>query len=130
MGPKAKVTSDKVSDNWESELNRIVTKLINRRDSDPFREPVPWKELQLLDYLNIVKIPMDLGTVKKKLDKKQYKSSDECAADIRLIWHNSMSYNAPNSTFYNLAKSLSEVWEKEWSSSSGISISINNNYNN
>lgn len=116
MGPKNNKSS---SLSWDVELTRIIIKLISRRDTEPFRDPVPYQELGLTDYLKIVKTPMDLGTVKRKLEKKQYATADECARDIRLIWYNSMSYNAPNSKFYNLAKSLSEVWEKEWGSSLG-----------
>jgi len=104
---------------WNEELTRIVIKLINRRDTEPFRERVPWEELGLTDYLSVVKTPMDLGTVRNNLIKKKYNKAEECAADIRLIWHNCMSYNAPSSKFYNLARSLSEIWEKEWSQSIG-----------
>jgi Bromodomain len=38
----------------------------------PFREPVDWKSLGLYDYPQIIKHPMDLGTVKKKLKAKSY----------------------------------------------------------
>jgi hypothetical protein len=36
--------------------------------------------------IQIVKKMMDLGTVKKKLERGQYNNAAECAADIRLIW--------------------------------------------
>ena len=138
MGRKSLSSSSSSIDNttitnnikWDEELTRIVIKLINRRDTEPFRQRVPWEELGLNDYLHVVKCPMDLGTVKNNLIKKKYSKPEECAADIRLIWHNCMSYNAPNSKFYNLAKSLSEVWEKEWAASLGMYYNnINNNKN-
>lgn len=31
---------------------------------EPFKEPVDWERLELLDYPDIVKNPMDLGTLK------------------------------------------------------------------
>ena len=36
--------------------------------------------------IQIVKKMMDLGTVKKKLERGQYNNAAECAADIRLVW--------------------------------------------
>lgn len=52
--------------------------LINQPDSLDFREPVDWKgkvyiyllALDLLDYPDLVKKPMDLGTINKKLKEK------------------------------------------------------------
>jgi hypothetical protein len=41
-----------------------------------FREPVAWEAMGLVDYLTIVKTPMDLGTVKSKLDSREYKKFD------------------------------------------------------
>jgi hypothetical protein len=38
----------------------------------PFREPVDWKALGLLDYPSIITRPMDLSTVKKKMSSKSY----------------------------------------------------------
>ncbi len=35
---------------------KIVTKIIARKDSEIFREPVPWEEIELTDYLQIVKV--------------------------------------------------------------------------
>lgn len=31
---------------------------------EPFLDPVPWKEWNLMDYPTIVKHPMDLNTIK------------------------------------------------------------------
>ena len=73
---------------------------------EPFREPVPWKELGLVDYPTVIKHPMDLGTVKKKLKKKQYTTLYAVAEDVRLIWNNCMTYNADGSDFYKLAETL------------------------
>ncbi len=43
------------------------------------REPVDWKALNILDYPEKVKNPMDLGTVMKKLDNSEYSSVEEGA---------------------------------------------------
>ena len=47
--------------------------VINEIEDDPksyeFREPVPWRELGLSDYPEIIKKPMDLKTTRTKLVK-------------------------------------------------------------
>ena len=60
----------------KEDTNRLK-ECINQIEDDPksyeFREPVPWKELGLTDYPEIVKKPMDLKTVRKNLGKGKYK---------------------------------------------------------
>ena len=54
--------------------------MLNEIEDEPksyeFREPVPWKELGLSDYPEIIKKPMDLRTVRKNLVKSRYKTYD------------------------------------------------------
>ncbi|EAW09677.1 SAGA histone acetyltransferase complex subunit SPT7 [Aspergillus clavatus NRRL 1] len=45
------------------------------------------------DYYTIIKHPMDLGTMTKKLKALQYKSKQEFVDDINLIWSNCFKYN-------------------------------------
>ena len=52
------------------------------------------KKHEAPDYLNIIKHPMDLGTVMKKLKAFQYKSKNEFVDDLMLIWDNCLLYNA------------------------------------
>jgi hypothetical protein len=53
--------------------------------------------LGLPDYLVIVKQPMDLGTVKGRMESLQYESLDGVAEDLRLVWRNCMLYNRDGS---------------------------------
>ncbi|KHJ34113.1 putative bromodomain-containing protein [Erysiphe necator] len=46
------------------------------------------------DYYNIIKHPMDLGTMTKKLKTLTYKSKAEFVTDLDLIWSNCLKYNA------------------------------------
>jgi hypothetical protein len=79
------------------EMERILLSILSRPESDAFKEPVDHKALGLFDYLNIVKHPMDLGTVKRKFDSGEYESVESMANDIRLIWTNCMLYNRDGS---------------------------------
>eukprot|EP00558_Chaetoceros_sp_UNC1202_P010010 CAMPEP_0197239400 /NCGR_PEP_ID=MMETSP1429-20130617/5877_1 /TAXON_ID=49237 /ORGANISM="Chaetoceros sp., Strain UNC1202" /LENGTH=224 /DNA_ID=CAMNT_0042698813 /DNA_START=119 /DNA_END=793 /DNA_ORIENTATION=- len=95
-------------------MSKLVNYLMSRHDSGPFREPVDWKGLDLYDYPKIIKKMMDLGTVKRKLERGQYGNAKECAQDIRLIWTNCKTYNADGSDFYLLAESFSKRFEDRY----------------
>ena len=57
---------------------------------------------------------MSISEVLQKIECDDYDSKEECADDVRLIWSNSILYNAPGSRIYNAAKSLSVMWENSW----------------
>lgn len=95
-------------------MSKLVNSLLGRVDCGPFREPVDWEGLELWDYPKIITKMMDLGTVKRKLDKGVYKTAADCAEDIRLIWKNCKTYNADGSDFYLLAESFSKRFEERY----------------
>ncbi|KAJ5239721.1 hypothetical protein N7468_004340 [Penicillium chermesinum] len=45
------------------------------------------------DYYTIIKHPMDLGTMTKKLKGLQYRSKQDFVDDLNLIWSNCLKYN-------------------------------------
>jgi hypothetical protein len=55
-----------------AEMERILLSILSRPESDVFRDPVDHKGLGLFDYLDIVKNPMDLNTVRKKYENGEY----------------------------------------------------------
>ncbi|CAL2257498.1 unnamed protein product [Prunus armeniaca] len=60
------------------------------------------------------KRPMNLGTVKSKLEKGVYASADGFAADVRLIFSNAFIYSPLGSKNRAAAKHLSRVFETQW----------------
>ena len=66
----------------------------------PFHIPVDTIKLGLPDYFKIVKQPMDLGTVKKRLENNYYWCSQECTDDITLMFQNCYLYNKPGEVYY------------------------------
>mmetsp|Transcript_15637 Transcript_15637/g.23683 ORF Transcript_15637/g.23683 Transcript_15637/m.23683 type:complete len:234 (-) Transcript_15637:36-737(-) len=95
-------------------MSKLVNWLMARSDAAPFCEPVDWRGLELFDYPKIITKMMDLGTVKRKLERKQYATAHECAEDIRLIWTNCLTYNSDGSDFWLLAKSISRRFEDRY----------------
>ena len=72
----------------------------------PFYKPVDAETLGLHDYYDVIKKPMDLGTVRKKLEEREYANGTEFAEDIRLIFTNCYRYNAPESDVVAMARKL------------------------
>lgn len=60
--------------------------------SQPFLQRVNKREAP--DYYNIIKHPMDLSTMTKKLKGLSYKSKKDFVDDLNLIWANCLKYNA------------------------------------
>lgn len=82
-------------------------------ESLPFRQPVDPQVLQIPDYFDIVKKPMDLSTIKKKLDTGQYKDPWEYCDDVWLMFDNAWLYNRKTSRVYKYCTKLAEVFEAE-----------------
>ncbi|CAN7992440.1 unnamed protein product [Ixodes pacificus] len=80
----------------------------------PFYKPVDADLLGLHDYHEIIKHPMDLGTVKQKMDNREYKSPEEFAGDVRLIFTNCYKYNPPDHEVVAMARKLQDVFEMRY----------------
>ncbi|XP_047340372.1 transcription factor GTE7-like [Impatiens glandulifera] len=72
---------------------QILTTLMKNKHSWVFREPVDALSLGLHDYHQIVKHPMDLGTVKAKFSNNAYATPMDFADDVRLTFNNAVLYN-------------------------------------
>ncbi|KAL9559044.1 hypothetical protein MBANPS3_000607 [Mucor bainieri] len=71
---------------------KLLTDLKNYTEhSTPFLTKVSKREAP--DYYEVIKHPMDLGTVSKKLKAFQYKNKKEFANDLYLIYQNCLDYN-------------------------------------
>ena len=54
---------------------------------------------------------MDLGTIKTKMENRQYNNSLEFANDMRLICTNCYKYNPPDHDVVAMARKLQDVFE-------------------
>uniref|UniRef100_A0A3B4HD66 histone acetyltransferase n=1 Tax=Pundamilia nyererei TaxID=303518 RepID=A0A3B4HD66_9CICH len=82
-------------------------------ESLPFRQPVDPQLLGIPDYFDIVKNPMDLSTIKRKLDTGQYQEPWQYIEDIWLMFNNAWLYNRKTSRVYKYCSKLAEVFESE-----------------
>ncbi|CAM9392240.1 unnamed protein product [Chrysoparadoxa australica] len=103
-----------MGDSSLAQMTKIINYFLGRADTEPFRAPVDWQGLGLFDYPQIISHPMDLGTIRDKLEAGEYKFASQCAADIRLVWDNCKAYNLENSDFYVLANNLAKKFEEKY----------------
>ncbi|KAI3809597.1 hypothetical protein L1987_19192 [Smallanthus sonchifolius] len=94
--------------------NNLLQRLMKHKFGWVFNEPVKAKQLGLHDYHDIIKHPMDLGTIKSRLAQNFYKSPMEFADDVRLTFRNAMTYNPKGQDVHVMAEQLSDIFEERW----------------
>jgi hypothetical protein len=82
-------------------LLALVKHLEHLPEAFEFLKPVDYKTLGLDDYPLIVKKPMDISSVKKKLKQNKYNSVNDALQDLSLIWENCRAYNVVDSVSSN-----------------------------
>lgn len=99
-------------DELRQALMPVLEKLnIYNPESLPFRQPVDPEFLNIPDYFQIIKKPMDLSTIKRKLDTGQYSDPWQYVDDVWLMFENAWLYNKKNSKVYKFSTRLSEIFE-------------------
>lgn len=82
----------------------ILTEMQNHPSNWPFLNPV--NKLEVPDYYEVIKEPMDISTMEIKLENDKYESMDDFIYDCKLIFNNCRQYNGENTTFYKNANKL------------------------
>uniref|UniRef100_A0A8C4WWE3 Bromodomain-containing protein 3 n=1 Tax=Eptatretus burgeri TaxID=7764 RepID=A0A8C4WWE3_EPTBU len=77
----------------------------------PFYKPVDAEALGLHDYHDIIKHPMDLSTMKRKMEAREYQDLNEFASDVRLMFSNCYKYNPPDHEVVAMARKLQDMFE-------------------
>jgi hypothetical protein len=85
------------------------------RLSWPFLEPVDPVALGIPDYPDVIRHPMDLGTIERKLLAGVYGSADAFVADMRLVFDNAKTYNPPDHDVHKMAVQLETFFDSKYS---------------
>lgn len=98
-----------------SSVLRELMKKTNAHLNWPFMVPVDPVALNIPDYFDVIKQPMDLGTIRKKLDTGMYTRADQFEYDVRLVFSNCYTYNPPESDVCKMARELEAIFEQKMS---------------
>ena len=108
-------------ENREKSMERcleVLDKVSNDKHAWPFEEPVDAKKLKLKDYHKIVKEPMDLSTIRSRLQGEEYKRvEEEFHRDMHLVFDNALLFNHEGDPIHEFAEQLKMKFDKLWAKS-------------
>ena len=101
-----------LDDNDQVALTYILESILNDKiksmqESWPFMKPVNKKQMK--HYYDMIKEPMDLETIGKRVSKHIYHTRDDFLHDIDLIHKNSIQFNGPESEYTHKAQKILDV---------------------
>ncbi|GAA5980167.1 hypothetical protein JCM10908_001558 [Rhodotorula pacifica] len=87
------VDDKSAANDFQETLERIVNEIKNTTEhSGPFLQKV--RKADVPDYFDVIKHPMDLATLLKKVKQQSYRTKKAFADDLDLIWSNCLLYNS------------------------------------
>ncbi|KAL7084251.1 hypothetical protein ACP275_14G213500 [Erythranthe tilingii] len=86
-------------------MRSLIKAMHDHPDAWPFKEPVDARDVP--DYYEIIKDPMDLKTMSKRVESEQYYVTFEMfVADVRRMFSNARTYNSPDTIYYKCSTRL------------------------
>ncbi|XP_043809404.1 uncharacterized protein LOC110606964 isoform X3 [Manihot esculenta] len=85
----------------------VVLDMLQGETHEIFAQPVDPQEV--VGYGNIIREPMDFGTMRAKLQEGMYKSLEQFEHDVFLISSNAMKFNSSTTVYYKEARALSKL---------------------
>jgi hypothetical protein len=100
--------------NWESMAKKVLNSLWAKDGAFNFHMPVDPKMFNgaIDDYFDKVSNPMDLSTVKDKLNAHIYIKVRDFIKDVHLTFDNCVTYNGPNHPLSFTAQKLKDTFEE------------------
>lgn len=82
--------------------------------ASPFLHPVDPVALNIPDYFDIIKNPMDFGTIYQRLINGQITTEAEYVKLMELVFTNAITYNKPQDDVAFMAHELQAYFDKEY----------------
>ena len=93
---------------------RDFAKKSNAEFMFPFMEPVDWVKFNIPDYPKIIKKPMDVSTIRKKLEADEYDDAEEFEADVRLVLFNCFKFNPAGTPVHDMGRRMEKLFNAKW----------------
>jgi len=101
-----------IYDQWEKAAQRMMMTLSRNQSAWIFAEPVNAEKLNILDYYDVVKEPMDFGTIKTKLKEHKYENIDQFIRDMELVFYNCKLYNGEQTDVGKMGKAVHDEFDR------------------
>ncbi|EKM60891.1 uncharacterized protein PHACADRAFT_247110 [Phanerochaete carnosa HHB-10118-sp] len=93
---------------------RDLNKKTHWNIAHPFYEPVDWVKLEIPSYPKLIKKPMDLSTMRRKLDNSEYSTPKEFNDDFKLIIRNCFTFNPAGTPVNTAGQELQQLFDEKW----------------
>lgn len=90
----------------------LLDKLPTKPFALDFMQPVDTEALHVPTYYTIIRRPMDVGTIIKRVENRFYDSVEELIADFRQIISNCYKFNRPKHTVFRNGRKLEKFFYK------------------
>ena len=90
---------------------KVLKATISHNQAFPFLEPVDWVALAIPTYPQVIKHPMDFGTIGKRLKSGHYTSSKGFMDDMELVFSNAKTFNQKGSDIYVMTENVENAFK-------------------
>ncbi|EFX64375.1 hypothetical protein DAPPUDRAFT_266525 [Daphnia pulex] len=131
--PVVPIRPGRVTNQLQYLQRTVLPALWDYRHAWPFHEPVDTKKLGLIasrqtsnvlvlpslcrtissQTFQVIKFPMDLGTVMKRLENHYYWSALDCILDINILFANCYTYNDPKEDVVWMGQQLEKIFRRQ-----------------
>ncbi|KAG7099447.1 hypothetical protein E1B28_001298 [Marasmius oreades] len=80
----------------------------------PFYEPVDWVKLEIPSYPKVIKKPMDMNTMRKKLEQHEYSNAQKFYNDFKLMIRNCFDFNPAGTPVNQAGQELQRLFDEKW----------------
>ena len=112
----------------KNKLTKILQMILKLEEAYEFLEPVDYVKYKIPDYPEIIKYPIDLGTINEKLKNNSYETIQEFLNDVQLVWDNCHMYNPHINQINQSAEHCEKKFKKEFEKIFKYNIEISENF--
>lgn len=98
----------------KKQLEDIITKISKSPNAFPFLTPVDPVALNIPDYFDKIKNPMDISTIKHKILTDTYTSPTQFKSDMDLMFSNCYTYNPKDTPVHNMGLELEKTFNQNF----------------
>ncbi|KAG2032951.1 Bromodomain-containing protein [Suillus americanus] len=114
---KVKVPKDDGTGEQLKYCGRILSDLQQKQHQTigaPFYEPVDAVKLDIPTYYKVIKKPMDMSTMRKKLEAGEYPNASKFFDDFKLMIHNCFLFNPAGTPVNQAGIELQRLFDEKW----------------